>query len=420
LSESGRKHCVVIGAGIVGSSCAWHLVKQGHEVTVIDPVLPGQSTSFGNAGCISPSAVIPFSYPGAIRQVPKWLIDSHGPLVIRLSHLPQAMPWLYRFWRAGSMPQVEAIVQAQKDLMATVRSDYDTILAETRSDWMSEKRGLIMIHDNEKSYRGDAWQYEMRQRLGQELSRLTSDELFEMEPALAEHPRARDRVAVYDPAWSHLTDPGEVTRNIAEAAFSQGANWIQDRVLSLSQRQDGAEMVTGNGQKLTADSVVVAAGVWSGKLLSQLGVSVPVTAKRGYHTMVHNPSIDLNHPIMSVSQFFVITPMRLGIRLAGTAEFAAIDSPPDYQRARILLDHSRKYFVGLEGESYSEWMGQRPMMPDSKPVLGALPNNPNIFCAFGHGHYGLTQGPTSGRIIADLIAGREPHLDLSPFAADRF
>lgn len=419
MSQAG-KHCAVIGAGIVGSSCAWQLRKEGFQVTLIDPELPGQSTSFGNAGCISPSAVIPFSYPGAIRQVPGWLMDKEGPLVIRFGHLPKAIPWLWKFWRAGSMERVEAIAQAQHDLMATVRADYDLILKETKSEWLSEQRGLIMLYDNEQDYQAERWSLDLRTRLGLEFKKLTGAELAEMEPAFADDPHADQRVAVHDPAWSHLLDPGEVTRNIAEAGFAHGVEWRQERVANLEPRENGVRISLASGETVEADNVVVAAGVWSNRLLKPLGYQVPLAAKRGYHTMVHNPSVGLKHPIMSVSRFFMLTPMRLGLRLAGTAEFAAIDAEPDYQRARILIDHARKYLPGLEGESYSEWMGQRPMMPDSKPVIGRLPDHNRVFFAFGHGHYGLTQGPTSGRIITDLVAGREPHVDLSPFAIDRF
>jgi len=411
---------VVIGAGVVGSSCAWNLVQEGHEVTLVDPILPGQSTSFGNAGCISPNAVIPFSYPGVIRQVPKWLLDSKGPLFIRWAHLPSVLPWLWRFWRAGSMDKVEAVAEAQNALMATVRSDYDRILSETGSEWLREKRGLIMLYDNEQKYRTDAWQFELRKRLGQEWKRLSGDELAELEPALMHSKSAAAQVAIYDPIWAHFVDPAEVTRNIAEAAFAGGARWLQNKIVSLRPVDDGIELKTRNGDTLKADEVVVAAGVWSGKLLAPLGLHLPLAAKRGYHTMVHKPSVELSHPVMSVSRLFMLTPMRLGLRLAGTAEFAAIDAPPDYRRAKILLEHARHYLPGLEGESYSEWMGQRPMFPDSKPVIGPVPGRRGIWCAFGHGHYGLTQGPTSARIIADLVAGRTPHLDLAPFGADRF
>lgn len=411
---------MVIGAGIVGSACAWELTTQGHAVTLVDPELPGQSTSFGNAGCISPNAVIPFSYPGVIRQVPGWLFDRAGPLFIRWAHLHSLLPWLWKFWRAGSMEKVEAIAAAQDALMDTVRADYDRILNETGTEWLREKRGLIMLYDDEAGYRKDAWQFELRERLGQEWRRLEPGELQEMEPAFAADPHADRRVALYDPIWEHFLDPGEVTRSIAEAAFADGARWVHDRVTALKPSESGTVLATESGASLEADEVVIAAGVWSGALTAPLGTRIPLVAKRGYHTMVHEPSAELSHPVMSVSRMFMLTPMRLGLRLAGTAEFAAIDTPPNYRRAKILLEHARHYLPGLEGESYSEWMGQRPMMPDSKPVIGPLRGHRNIWCAFGHGHYGLTQGPTTARIIADLIGGREPHVDLAPFRAERF
>lgn len=411
---------MVIGAGIVGSACAWHLLKDGHQVTLIDPELPGQATSFGNAGCISPSAVIPFSYPGVARQVPRWLFDPKGPLYIRWAQLPRVLPWLWKFWRSGSMAQVEAIAEAQRRLMAEARSEYDRILDETGSEWLREKRGLIMLYDKEAHYLRDAWQFELRRRLGQEIRRLTPAELLELEPALQNDPQAAQRVALFDSTWEHLVDPAEVTRNIAEAAFAAGAKWSQDRVVALKPSAEGARLETASGTSLDADAVVIAAGVWSGALVSPLGTRLPLAAKRGYHTMVYEPSVEFGRPVMSASRMFMLTPMRLGLRVAGTAEFAAIDAPPNYRRARVLLEHARDYVPGLEGSSYSEWMGQRPVMPDSKAVIGPLPGHPGIWCAFGHGHYGLTQGPVTGRIIADLVAGRQPHLDLAPFAPNRF
>lgn len=411
---------MVIGAGIVGSACAWELVKAGHEVTLIDPLLPGQSTSFGNAGCISATAVVPFSYPGVMRQVPKWLLSSDGPLSIRWKGVHSVLPWLWKFWRSGSMEQVEAIAQAQCTLMASVRSDYDRILAETGAEWLRAKRGHILIYDRAEHYQRDAWQFELRRRLGQEFRQLSAAELAELEPALADGPGADDRVAFLDPVWEHLVDPGEVVRCIAEAAFHAGARWRQGRVAAIARSDTGVSLRTDSGDLIEADHVVIAAGVWSGSLTAPLGLKVPLAAKRGYHTMVHQPSVEPTRPVTLASRMFLFIPMRLGLRLAGTAEFAAIDTPPNYRRAKMLLEHARHYLPGLKGESYSEWMGQRPMMPDSKPVIGAVPGHENIWCAFGHGHYGLTQGPTTARIIADLIAGREPHVDLAPFRAERF
>ena len=166
--------------------------------------------------------------------------------------------------------------------------------------------------------------------------------------------------------------------------------------------------------------LVLAAGVWTKALLRQLGAEVPITPKRGYHSMLAGPSVTLRHPVMQFTEYVVLTPMRDGLRVAGTAEFARVDAPPEYRRAEALLKHAQRYLPGLTGESVTQWMGQRPMMPDSMPVLGPLPGHPRVLCAIGHGHYGVTQGPTTGRIIADLAFERVPHIDIAPFAASRF
>jgi D-amino-acid dehydrogenase len=195
---------------------------------------------------------------------------------------------------------------------------------------------------------------------------------------------------------------------------------VQGKVLSVN-ASSGCSVTLDEGRELTADRLVVAAGAWSNQLLGQLeGKQVPMTAKRGYHSMISKPGIDLDLPIISNSRGFVMTPLADGLRLAGTAEFARLDSAPDYRRAQVLVDHARDYLPGLNTESVSEWMGQRPMMSDSVPVIGPSPRHRSVFYAFGHGHYGLTQGPTTGRMIADLLEGRDPGIDVSPYRMERF
>lgn len=408
--------CIVIGAGIVGSSCAWHLQDQGVHVTLIDPELPGQSTSSGNAGCISTSSIIPFSYPGAIWQVPGWLFDPLGPFSIRWSHLMQLMPWMWKFWRAGNMAKVEEIAAAQFNLMSTVVDDYDRILTECGSRHLKKERGLIRLYDRPEDLHEKPWELNLRQHYGLEWHRIGKDELKVMEPAVV----LGDGVALVDPAWHHLTDPAAATASIADNAISSGTRWIHDRVETIIDDDEGVTVITGKGDHLKADKLVVAAGAWSGQLVSQLGFAPPMTAKRGYHSMVVNPNVELNHPLMGVTAFFVITPMLDGIRVAGTAEFASNDASPDYRRARAMMHHAHQFLPDLAGAEIKEWMGRRPMMPDSLPVIGLLPNHPRIIAAFGHGHYGITQGPTTGRIVADLVHGRKPHIDLAPFALERF
>jgi D-amino-acid dehydrogenase len=410
------KSCAVIGAGIVGSCCAWHLQRRGIEVTLVDPVLPGQSCSFGNAACLSASSVIPYSYPGVIRKLPGWLFDPLGPMTIRWRDFPALVPWFWKFWRSGNMRRVEAAASAQTQLMRSVFADYDAILGSIGAAQLKRASGAIQFYDTEKEYQRDQWQHDLCARHGFSKRRLTTAELKDRAPAL----KLDGGIALAVPDWHYLLDPGKVTQCIAEASFAEGAAWLQDRVTSVRSTDSGVSLATESGRQLRADTLVVAAGAWSNKLARQLDYAVPMIAKRGYHSQIAEPGVALDCPLMSMSRMFVMTPLADGLRVAGTAEFAALDAEPDYRRADALLEHARHYLDGLQTAGATQWMGQRPMMADSVPVLSPSPRHRNVFYAFGHGHYGLTQGPTSGRIVADMVCARKPALDLTPYRFERF
>jgi D-amino-acid dehydrogenase len=414
--NGSRQHCVVIGAGIIGASCCWHLQQKGLKVTLIDRVPPGQSCSSGNAACISTSSVIPFSYPGMIWKVPGWMLDPLGPMRIRPLAIPGLLPWFWKFWRVSSMEKVEAIAGAQTQLMRTASADYDEILKATDSSHLLRSRGAIHVYDTEKEYLGDQWQRDLRARLGFESHRLSTEETKTLVPCL----KLDKGVAIMMPDWHQLLDPEKVTARIAGACTSDGADWIQDKVTQVKPYDQGVSLRTESGKNIKADKLVVAAGAWSNTIAQQLDYRVPMIAKRGYHSMLSNPGVELDYPVMSLSRVFVMTPLNDGLRIAGTAEFAALEAKPDYRRAKVLLKHASHYLDGLNTDNATEWMGQRPMMSDSTPIISASPNHRNVFYAFGHGHYGLTQGPTTGRHIADLVVGDEPTVDLTPFRFDRF
>ncbi len=400
----------------MGSSCAWHLQKSGLQVTLIDHELPGRSCSFGNAACLATSGLVPLSYPGLIKKVPGWLFDPLGPMAIKWKALPPLLPWFWHFWRVSNMAKVEVLAAAQANLMHTVFADYDEILQATGSTGLKQSRGSIHIYDTEKEYQDAAWQYELTSRLGYDAQRLTAAELNSMVPGLK-----LDRgVAVMEPDWHHLLNPAKVTARIADYCFGNGAQWIQDRVIATSADENGVQIQTESGKSLKADQLVVAAGAWSNALAAQLDFKVPLIGKRGYHSQVSNPGIELQYPVMSVSRAFVMTPLEDGLRFAGTSEFAPLDAPPDYRRAEVLLKQAAVYLPGLKTAGATQWMGHRPFMVDSMPVISASPSHGNVFYAFGHGHYGITQGPTTGRLIADLVNGNEPTTDMTAYRIDRF
>ena len=416
MDKTNSMHCVVIGAGTVGSCCAWYLRQRGYRVTLIDSVLPGEACSYGNAACISPSAVVPFSYPGMIKKLPGWLLDPLGPVRIRPRDFPALLPWFWKFWRAGKMQKVREITHSQTLLMHTVFADFDEILRTVGISGLKIPRGAIHIWDNEKQFRADLWQAELFTALGFSMQRLDTDELKTMTPCL----KLGQGVAVLMPEWHHVLDPAVMTRQIAEHCFANGGAWIQDRVKRIDIQKKGINLDTESGHKLHADKLVIAAGAWSNALASQVDFPVSMIAKRGYHAMIPEPGIELDYPVLSMDHHFVMTPMQGGLRLAGTAEFAALDAEPDYRRAKVLVRQASRYLEGLQADNVSEWMGQRPMTSDSMPVISPSPVCPDVFYAFGHGHFGLTQGPTTGRLVADMISGTEPSIDLSAFHIDRF
>ena len=411
-----KKHCVVLGAGIIGTSCAFYLQQQGFGVTLIDPEPPGQSCSFGNAACIATSGVVPLSYPGLIKKVPRWLFDPLGPMTIRFRDFPSLLPWFLHFWRVSNMEKLEQLATAQASLMHLSIPDYDAILNATGLSHLKASPGTIHIYDTEKEYQANLWQHEMAARLGFEFHRLAASDLKSMVPCL----KLPAGVGVWVPGWHHLLNPARVTAGIAGHCFKNGAQWFQDRVTSVSAAKTGITLETASGRQVTADQLVVAAGAWSNNIASQIDYSVPLIGKRGYHSQVSAPGVTLDYPVMSVTRAFVMTPLEDGLRVAGTSEFAALDARPDYRRAQVLLKQAGFYLEGLKTGGATQWMGRRPLMPDSIPVISRSPGHSNVFYAFGHGHYGLTQGPTTGRIVADIVAGKPPTVELDAFRFDRF
>jgi D-amino-acid dehydrogenase len=410
------RHCVVIGAGIIGASCAWHLQRKGLQVTLVDSGQPGTACSYGNASCIATSGVVPSSYPGVVKKVPGWLLDPLGPVTIRPKDFLSLAPWFWKFWRSCNMPKVEEIAAAQSLLMHQVLRDWEEILAAVEASHLKRSPGAIYLYDTEKDYLSDQWQIDLSRRLGFEHHRLSPDELKSMMPVL----KLEKAVGLLVPDWHHLVNPARATASIADDCMRKGGQWIQDRVTEVTAADAGISLQTESGKSIKADQLVVAAGAWSNSFAGQLDYKVPLVAERGYHAQVSNPGFELRHPVMSMSRHFVMTPLEDGLRLAGTAEFAALDTKPDFRRAKVLLKQAAYYLDGLKTDDVSEWMGQRPAMPDSLPVISGSPGHANVFYAFGHGHYGITQGPTTGRIIADMVAGEQPALDLSAFRFDRF
>ena len=411
---------VVIGAGIVGLACATYLQRDGRKVVLVDPGGPGEGASYGNAGGLNGSSVVPVAMPGVLSKVPHWLLDPEGPLSIRLRYLPRLLPWLYRFVRAGRPELVRAQARALRSLLAPTVDMYRELAASVGAAHLIQRRGLLMVYRSEASFAADAAPNRLRAANGVVIEELSRDELRQLEPALSpSYARAR-----FISENGYCKNPLALSRSLAAALIANGAEIRRERAEAFAFADGTVEAVMTATGPVPAAAVVVAAGAHSKPLAARLGESVPLDTERGYHAMIKDPEVVPRLPVMEVDGKFVATPMEEGLRMAGTVEFAGLDAPPNWQRARVLLRQGQAMFPGLartipDGR-VSMWMGFRPSLPDSLPVIGATRRYANAFLAFGHGHVGLIGAPMTGQTIADLIAGRAPAIDVAPFSAARF
>ncbi len=410
------RNVTVIGAGVVGMACAVSLLGDGHAVTVIDRDTPGEGCSKGNAGIIAVGSCVPAAMPGVLWRVPGWLFDPLGPLSIRWSHLPALLPWLVRFARAARRQTAEAASAALGALHRGAAEEHAALARRVGAAHLVARRGYLEVYETAAAFEKDAPVRRLRERQGVAMEILGPGDIRQAEPALA--PIFRHGVLIPDGA--HTPDPWRLVRALADHFAAAGGTLRQAEVTGTRLDADGRPGVVTEDGDFDCDALVVAAGAWSRRLAAGLGAPVPLETERGYHVTVADPAVVPSRPVMSGEYKFAATPMESGLRFAGTDEFAGLAPPPDYARARVLLKHGLRMFPGLRASRTSEWMGHRPSLPDGLPVIGPSPRSGSVYFAFGHGHTGLTAAPRTGRIIADLVAGRRPPIDIAPFRADRF
>lgn len=409
-------HIVVVGAGIVGACCAAYLRREGNDVTIIEAEGPAAGASQGNAGALSPGSCIPLSMPGIMKEVPRWVTDPNGPLVVKPSYALQALPWLLRFVAAGRASCIDAIADALHALHSPVYDSYQPLLQASGAGNLIRQSGQIVVYRKRSSLESGFSSWQMRKDRGNRFEVLDQKAVHDLVPALAPD----FECAVYQPQHGYVVDPQALVIKLVDHFRAGGGKFVAGRVARLLRTGSGVSLILDDGRTVDADRVVIAAGALSKSLLSGFGLTIPLEAQRGYHLHLPDPGIELPLPVSFSDGKFYATPMAGGVRLAGTVEFARPSAPPDFERARRLGSIAQNWLPGLQREGAREWMGRRPCLPDSLPVIGAMPRDPAILLAFGHGHNGMTSAPTTGRVIADLVAGRQPFIDLAPYRPDRF
>jgi D-amino-acid dehydrogenase len=414
---------VVIGGGVVGLACAIELLRDGHAVSIVEPGSPGgeQAASYGNGTLLNPSSVIPMSSPGLWRKVPGYLMDPLGPLTIRWSYLPRLVPWLRRFVRAGSTAaKVAATGRALRPLLADAPALHRKLADEAGVGDLIARQGVLFAFPDRAAFEAEALSWSVRRDNGVKWLELDEDELRQREPSLDRH----YKFAVLIEENGQCRDPGAYVAALARHAVALGATIVQTGATGFRIEAGQLRAVTTRNGEVACDKAVIAAGAWSKVLAAAAGDRVFLQTERGYHVVISDPGIEPRYPMMPSDGKMACVMTPAGLRLAGQVELAGLEAAPNWKRAEVLLKFARNVYPGLPvdlpPERVNLWMGHRPSTPDGLPCLGPASGCSDVVHAFGHGHVGLTAAATTGKVVADLVAGRTPPFDLAPYAAARF
>lgn len=410
------KNVTIIGAGIVGIATASYLRRDGHNVTVVDMRPPGEYCSFGNAGILSPGSCVPQALPGVLSKVPGYLRDPLGPLAIRPAHFLKALPWFLRLVAASRLARVEQIADALRPLLQQTFDAYLPLTQQAGVTDLIRQTGYVVAYTTREALARDALPWRLRRERGVAMEELDGAAIKRKVPQLG----GAYEAGLYLPEQGYVTNPERLTKSLATQFIKDGGRILQRKVLDIEVSPDGPRALVTDAGNMAVETLVICAGSHSNDLTAKFGDRVPLEAERGYHVTYSDPAFTLPMPVFLPQQKFFVTPMEMGLRIAGQSEFAGNDAEPNYARADVLAAQMQKVFPGIRDVDATKWMGRRPSMPDSLPVIGPASKVPNVWYAFGHGHVGLCGGAPTGRLVADLIAGRLPSLDAVPFRVTRF
>ncbi len=400
-SPMAARRLAVVGAGVVGTSIALALRRRGADVTLIDRDEPGRGCSYGNSGAISPGSVAPLALPGVLASVPGMLLDGESPLYLPWRYLPRALPWLLRFV-ASARPSAVADAAARLAVLHTGALEaHEAMARELGVPELFLRRGHLHLYPDTAALAKDATGWRLREAYGYRFERLDRAGILALEPGVCE----RYRIGVYLADHATILNPFRYVQAMARAFVAGGGRLLRSGVRALVP-EGVAWRLDGDAAGGAFDQVVVAAGAWSRRLLDPLGVRLALESQRGYHLQFEGARDTVSRTVVLADRKVFITPMEEGLRVGGTVEIGGLVQPPDPRRAALLGEIARQTFASLNGLPTRSWMGHRPCMPDSVPVVGPAPGRPGLWLAVGHGHLGLTDSLTTAQRIADGVLGK--------------
>ena len=398
----------IVGAGVVGLCIAKTLSEAGHEVVLIDPAAPGSGASHGNAGTIADYAVMPVGTPDVLRNLPSLLFDRNSPLAIRRAALPALVPWLARFVRQSLPDAAARNAHAIATLLTDAGPMWQALIRDIAAGHLIRQNGCLYLYETPQAFRAAKAEMAHRRSMGVTVDLIGPDDLHQLEPHLP--PMAG---AAFFPNAITLTDPGVVMASLA-AHIAPRVRHRRAQVTALERMSQGIYLT---GPNITARRVIIAAGAHSRTLARMAGDRVPLETERGYHAEWDMPRPRLSRPACPTARGFYLCPMDGRLRVAGTVELGGLTAPPSPHRLAKLAQGAQAMFPDL-GTPDRTWMGFRPSLPDSLPVIGPSSRGADVIYAFGHGHIGVTLAPATARIVAAIVAGKQP--DIRSTAASRF
>lgn len=412
-----KKHdIIVIGAGIVGVSTALALQARGLSVCILDRKGVAAEASQGNAGAFAFADIVPLATPGIMRKAPKWLLDPMGPLSVPPAYALKIAPWMLRFWRASWPDRYKAAVAAQTSLMSFSCDALKRQIIAVDGATMIRHEGQLQLYEGAKEFQASLPGWELRRKHGIEFSFLEgADAIASLQPGL----QPCFTHGVFTPGWMSTTDPKVWAEYLARIFCDRGGVIDTADIRALELQENGVSLNTLHGP-ITAHQVVVAAGAWSHHLALTIGDRIPLETERGYNTTLPDGAFDLRTQLTFGGHGFVVTKIGGGVRVGGAVELGGLKLPPNYKRAENLLKKATRFLPGLNTNGAKQWMGFRPSMPDSLPVIGRSSRSNNVIYAFGHGHLGLTQSAGTAEIVAALATGAAPELRIEAYAPTRF
>lgn len=408
---------VVVGAGVIGAAISFELRRRGREVILLDRGEPGHGASFGNMASIAVTEFMPASRPSVWRQMPKWLIDPEGPIRVRPSYLPRLLPWFVRFLAASRPGRVAELEAAGAALCQRVYDDLLPMLAAAGLSDMLTEEGCLSLYADDREFEADREHIDVLERFGFPHEIIGGNAIRDLEPALS---TAIGRAVLF-PQNRSVRDPYKLVLSLVERFRELGGVTETGDVVGFERTENRIEAIRlSDSRRLPVSGAVLCAGAWTGRLSKLLGEPIPLETERGYHTQIMSPGVSMRHSIIWPARAFMVTPTAGGIRVGGTVEMAGLEAAPDYRRAKVLVKRATEALPDLKADKASEWMGHRPALPDTVPVIGPSATTRGVWYATGHGHLGLTYAATTGRLIADLITGAPPPIDMTPYRIDRF